>query len=361
MTGLDLARLFGDKIDEGYSDYVVGPRKQRMFDAALFRVVETIYMDMDTQKERDELSGLTVLDRELTINSNTFRTSPFAVQGVTFTGLIVTFTLDPVHNIQVGDTFTIADVAGVVGANTAYTTTAVTATTVTAVDPGLSGVYVANTGKALTTKMLEDYFHLLAIRCRMYARREGTKIDSITTGTTTRISTFRPNSLRMGDEIRLESITGVTGLPTTCYVIPKNMFAADLYSDVNMTIPIPTTGTYVSGGRLKRIYKSVGRYQTADEQMSDTSVPSERHPKVRQSRGYLNIYPTDFVCETVTVDYIKIPNIKIDVDDSSLDLYNYYSPRFLERVVDEAVKEFERFIKDIPAAQAAERDIMLNP
>ena len=365
MTGLDLAKLFGDKIDEGYSDYVNPTRKQRMFDTALIRSIEDIYMDMDSQKERDELSAITVLDKNITINSNTFRTRAFAITGVAYNGTVATFTLAPNHNLQAGDSFTVSDVAGLVGANGVYTLTASTASTITGADPGISGTYTAGTGKVVTSKMLEDYLHLLAMRCRMYVGRKGTKIDTVVTGTVTRMTTFRPNSLRTGDEVRLDNVVGVVGLPPTGYIMAMNMFTFDLYSDVNLTVPIPTSGSYqlnaADPGRVKKIYISDAIYQTPDEQISDTTLPSVKYPKVRQSEGYFNIYPTSHICESVSVDYIKVPEVKILVDNSDIDLYNYYSPRFLERVVDEAVKEFMRFVKDLPSENAAKAQIIDNP
>ncbi len=361
MTGYDLARLFGDKIDEGYSDYVNPVRKQRMFDAALIRTVEDVYMDMDSQKERDELSAITVLDQTLTINSNTFRTQPFAVVGVTFTGLIVTFTLNPEHNINVGDTFTVENVEGVTGVNITYTATATTANTVVAVDPGLAGTYTANSGRVTTSKMLSDYFHLLAIKCRMYKSDGGSTVDGWVTGTPSHFTTYRPNPFRDGDEVKLTNIVGITGAPDTAYVERINPFRLDLYQDENLTIPLTTSGTYSGGGKARKIHNKVATYQTPDEQISDTTIPTIRFPKVRQSRGYFNIYPTSHICDSVKVDYIRIPDIKIEVEDETLDLYNYYSPKFLERVVDEAVKEFQRFVKDLPAHQAAGNDIIVNP
>ena len=53
VTGLDLKRLFEDKIDNSYSDYVSDPKMQRAFDNAFLRVIENKYRGLDTQKEFD--------------------------------------------------------------------------------------------------------------------------------------------------------------------------------------------------------------------------------------------------------------------------------------------------------------------
>ena len=67
VTGLDLSKLFEDKIDNSYSDYVSAPKKQRAFDNAFLRIIENKYRGMDTQKEFDELSELIVIDKEFDI------------------------------------------------------------------------------------------------------------------------------------------------------------------------------------------------------------------------------------------------------------------------------------------------------
>jgi hypothetical protein len=88
VTGLDLKRLFEDKIDNSYSDYVSDPKMQRAFDNAFLRVIENKYRGLDTQKEFDELSELMVIDKTILINNNRFRTIPVplrSVGGTTFT------------------------------------------------------------------------------------------------------------------------------------------------------------------------------------------------------------------------------------------------------------------------------------
>ena len=73
-TGADLSKLFDDKIDNSYSDYVSVAKKQRAFDNAFLRIIENKYRGMDTQKEFDELSELIVIDKEFEINNNRFKT-----------------------------------------------------------------------------------------------------------------------------------------------------------------------------------------------------------------------------------------------------------------------------------------------
>jgi len=73
VTGLDLKRLFEDKIDNSYSDYVSDPKMQRAFDNAFLRIIENKYRGLDTQKEFDELSELMVIDRNIIVNNNRFK------------------------------------------------------------------------------------------------------------------------------------------------------------------------------------------------------------------------------------------------------------------------------------------------
>ena len=164
VTGLDLKRLFEDKIDNSYSDYVSDPKMQRAFDNAFLRVIENKYRGLDTQKEFDELSELMVIDRNIIVNNNRFRTKPIPLASVTGT----TFTFSAEHNLIAGNEFIVQDTGTT---NDGQTFTVASITNTIEVEATTGGVtVVSNTGSIVSSDiMLEDYLHVLAMKVDMYS------------------------------------------------------------------------------------------------------------------------------------------------------------------------------------------------
>ena len=64
---------------------------------------------------------------------------------------------------------------------------------------------------------------------------------------------------------------------------------------------------------------------------------------------------------SVTVDYIRTPPYTIDVSNSVILLTDYYSQKFLYRLMDECALAFAASTHDYPAKQSASQDIINNP
>lgn len=56
MTGQDFGKIFDDKWDKAYSQYLDSDKKNRLIREAMYRLVSSVYSDADTQKEADELA-----------------------------------------------------------------------------------------------------------------------------------------------------------------------------------------------------------------------------------------------------------------------------------------------------------------
>jgi hypothetical protein len=64
---------------------------------------------------------------------------------------------------------------------------------------------------------------------------------------------------------------------------------------------------------------------------------------------------------TVTIDYVRIPALDIDVANTVTVLEDYYSSKFLYRLMDECVLNFGTQTKDQLTRQMAQQDIIENP
>jgi len=373
-TGLDLSKLFDDKIDNSYSDYVSVAKKQRAFDNAFLRIIENKYRGMDTQKEFDELSELIVIDKEFEINNNRFRTVPvpiFLIQPGAPS--IITFWTE--HNLEVGDTFTISGVTdgGVPSTviNGTYTVATPTAVFDTARSVQIDGVgfppsttYDLSKGRVTYDKMLDDYLHLLAMKCRMYTNGAGDDVYRMYVGTPGTIEFFTPVSLRNGERILVTELGANMSSPavgTEAYVKRVSEFKYELYSDEHLTTGVQVQGVYSSGTVVKEIEYEYGKYYPSDRRISDLGLPTIEKPKYNQSENFFKIFPSEHKCDKVTVDYVSKPAIDITVTDTVLDLENFYSKTLLYRLTDEAVKMFYQETRDPNQYMVADKEMVDNP
>jgi len=363
MTGQEISRLFDTRIDEDYSDYAsdIGS-KQRLFDDAFIKVIEDRYKGIgSSQKELDEIAHVIVSGRQVPDRGNRFRVLPFPVSAISYNGTIVTFTLDQVHDVIVGQQFTLSGATGIVAANATYAATVVTSTSITAADPGLSGVYAPGSAGLTHDNMVSDYMHMLSIMCRGVDARPGVTVGSITTGATSKLSFNILTDLRDGDRVVLTGVLGVVGLPSSgVYVKRLNRFTYALFSDQDLNTALVTSGTYQGGGVAKRSSYRSGSYYMPDRDISDLSKPNLNVPGVRLSENYMRILPDSVVFDEVKIDYVRVPPVRIDLSNASIRLENYYTERFLGRVIDEAVKSLYEMAREVQQVAVVDASIQRN-
>ena len=373
-TGLDLSKLFDDKIDNSYSDYVSAPKKQRAFDNAFLRIIENKYRGMDTQKEIDELSELIVIDKEFDINNNRFRTTPVPVYSIVFgTPTVITFWAE--HNLEPGDTFRVQNATfegiGVAAINTTHVVATPPATP--AYDPNFSVELVTpipvgtnydqSTGEVIYDKMLSDYLHLLAMKCRMYTNAAGEDVYRMYAGNPGIIEFFTPVTLRDGERIIFSEMPLNMGVSQydEAYLKRVSEFKYKLYSDEHLITPIEINGAYSSGAAVKEIEYSYGKYYPSDRRISHLGLPTIEETKYNQSENFFKVFPSEHKCDKVTVDYVSLPAINITVTDTFLDLENFYSQTLLYRLTDEAVKMFYQETRDPNQYMVADKEMIDNP
>ena len=372
VTGLDLSKLFEDKIDNSYSDYVSDEKMQRAFDNAFLRIIENKYRGMDTQKEFDELSELMVIDKSLLINNDRFRTVAVPIASVTI-GTTTTFTFAAEHNLVEDDTFTVSDVLGTsTGVNETHTVTAVSIISDTVIElaTASTGTATANTGSATTQhlstdSMLPDYLHVLAIKSYMYdTSTDGYSPYKVQAGTPGIVEFFRPNKIRSGDYVHSVELSETN---PQAFVILKqiNEFKYEIYnaSDRTMNTPITVTvaPTNPSAYVLRPIEENWAKYLQSDRRISQSGKPTINEPRFNQHKNFILMHPQGATCPAVDIDYIRKPKVVVDVTDSILNLNLFYSETLLNRLTDEAVKMFYQEVRDPNQYQIADREMIDNP
>lgn len=369
VTGLSLSKLFDDKIDNSYSDYVSVAKKQRAFDNAFLRIIENKYRGLDTQKEFDELSELTVIDRQIVLNNNRFRTGRIPVSSVT-TGASTVFNFGAEHNLAEGDTFTVSDVLGTLtGINQSHTVPVggVTSNTIITLTTASTGTATPNTGSATTSavslpSMLDDYLHILAIKCFGYDLSEPLPVYKAYAGTPGVIEFFRPIKSRSKDYIYGTTFSGVFGFVTLKQI---SEFKYELYDPAfpaNLNSPITLTQTQADNiNEVFVIEANWAKYIQSDRRASRSGEPTVDRPRFNQEKNFVLIHPQNAVFRSVSVDYIRKPDVEIVVSDDVQDLSLYYSETLLNRLTDEAVKMFYQEVRSPEQYQVADREMLDNP
>ncbi len=368
VTGLDLSKLFDDKIDNSYSDYVSVPKKQRAFDNAFLRIIENKYRGMDTQKEFDELSELMVIDKSVFLNSNRFRTTPAPISSVT-TGATTVFTFGAEHNLIEGDTFVVSGVAGTLtGVNQSHTVPVggVPSSTVITLQTASTGTATPNTGSVLTSMsqgdtMLGDYLHVLAIKCYMYDMDDSVPVYKAYAGTPGVLEFFRPIKARNKDYVHGSTFSGQIG-----FVVLKKIseFKYEVYQasfPSSFSTPITLTQAQANNiDSIEQVEDNWAKYLQSDRRISKSGEPSIDEPRFNQHKNFILIHPQSAVCPLVKVDYVRKPSVEVRVDDNVQDLTLYYSETLLNRLTDEAVKMFYQEVRDPNQYQVADREMLDN-
>ena len=356
VTGLDLKRLFEDKIDNSYSDYVSDPKMQRAFDNAFLRVIENKYRGLDTQKEFDELSELLVIDRNVVVNNNRFRTKPIPLDSVAGT----TFTFSAEHNLIAGNTFTVQD-TGTGNDGLTFTVASVT-NTIEVVTTTIGVPVTSNTGSVVSEDiMLEDYLHILAMKVNMYSLLENDTdpLYKLYNGTPAVVEFFRPAKIRTFDRVAGIILNDPYG---TAYVKQISEFKYEIYSDKDLLVPFTVLNAPSPLPTIKaaKVHSNWAKYLQSDRRISRSGEPTLINPRFNQDRNFFLVHPQDKVTISVSVDYIRKPNISILVTDNSLDLSLFYSETLLNRLTDEAVKMFYQEVRDPNQYQVADREMIDN-
>jgi hypothetical protein len=371
VTGLDLSKLFEDKIDNSYSDYVSDAKMQRAFDNAFLRIIENKYRGMDTQKEFDELSELMVIDEFLLINNNRFRTTPVPIASATAAGV---FTFSAEHNLIVGDQFTVEGPTGYPNLGDQFTVVTVTSPTIVDVVTPITAITDADNGSIVTVaqttgyrNMLGDYLHVLAIKAYMYDNDDSVEIYKAYGGTPVVIEFFRPVKLRSKDYLHAG---GFQNLQTdTGFRVVKQIseFKYELYlpppkPPANFNTPVTLSQADAESiGEIKRVAINWAKYLQSDRRISKSGEPSIDEPRFNQHKNFILMHPQRAVSRAVSVDYIRKPEVVIDVTDNVRDLNLFYSETLLNRLTDEAVKMFYQEVRDPNQYQIADREMLDNP
>ncbi len=366
QTGATLSLYFDQKTASSYTGYLDSTKKNRLFKDALIALTERVWKSDYDQKAWDEISFLTNTNVPFVPDVNTLSTASLQIINVTIgsaTTFVVTTRLP--HVLVTGQSVTISGVTGTspmatINGSKVVTVNSVTTFTVT-VSTTTSATYNANTGIVITPSTVSDYWHLLAIRCLFNTPLYGITIDDATNRTPILITTNKRSIIRSGSQIVISGVLGNTAANGTFYAQVKNDFAIALYSDVNLQAPVVGNGAYVSGGIISIVNNNIASPLTSKMKQGVLNIPTAQSPYFEIANTQIKIYPLTQTCSGVTLDYIRIPSVVIDVADAVTDLTLYYPEKFLFGIVNEAISIFAEMTRDPELLQVNNIDQQKNP
>jgi hypothetical protein len=194
-------------------------------------------------------------------------------------------------------------------------------------------------GVAKISTLLPNYMHIM----HLVANYEVPIIVASISGTTI---TAPNHLLRKGDIVKRSGTSytvvkvkgdtfdvGVSGLSTTSWVRVVVRNAKQMQSDRK-------------GSPFHKASMNTVRFEP---QSDGTSTPKSF--KISPSANLV----------TIDIDYVRTPPLVIDVANTTTTLEDYYSSKFLYRLMDECVLNFGTQTKDPMTRQMAQQDIIENP
>ena len=206
------------------------------------------------------------------------------------------------------------------------------------------------------TGLIPDYNHLLSLRAKFTAPLYVT-LSGATNASPIVITTNKRNNIRTGDNIEISGVIGNTAANGVFFPVKISDFRYQLFSDAAHQVPVVGNGAYISGGTISRVYYNGARIYRSDEKIGTLATPTVDYPKFETVQNVIKLYPSNQVCQEITVDYITTLAVIPDVTDNVIDLELTYSYQFLMYLVSVAAEIFSGEVKDREQQQTQEVDL----
>lgn len=355
MTGAAYFLYLQQKYIKHYTGYFNAIKAQRIVEEAVYRSIAAKYRGQENQKSFDELSFFNKTQQVYTVNNNQIALSVRVATNMTNVGNVITVTTLLPHNFITGDNITVSGVTGKVGANGTFPVDSVINDfqfTYTGV--GVGGTYNANSGVIDSDKVIDDYQHLYTIKCRFNGNEQ--KVITAITSTNPVVITIDKHNLRTGDTINISNVVSSGTFPI------NGTFTATKLGKNTISVNVDGTGgAYTSGGVGDVVYYNYATYMQSDQKITKLAEPTFNNPRVEVAEKLLKITPDNYVCDQITIDYMRTPPVMINLVDDELELEPYYTSKFLYYIADQIVRDVASQVKDQELYATSQQDIIQNP
>lgn len=357
-TGSEILKITLAKLDKFYSKYLDNTKWNRLFKMALTNTSEKKYMGFTTQKELDDLRFAIKSDQVFTLTNSQIGVTPLIITNITPVGLLLRIQTIRPHGVNNGDTVTISGVQGIVSVpaiNSTWTVFSVYSDTeIDVLTTFSSGTYVTNTGTFSSDYIIDDYLHLLTVKCKSSEFIPNLSISRALNRRPPLITFNNPNNISTGEIIEIKNFPtpSVNGI---YYVENVDDFKIRLWLNKELTTPAVIATNSATGGEIYRTYYSYAEPIYSDRKISSFEYATNDSPKVQVADGLMKFYPTS---TEITIDYYAKPLLYIDVADTTVDYENVYPLKFIYRVIDEAIAIYAMPSRDVLLEQMENKEVV---
>jgi hypothetical protein len=372
-TGVDIRKIFDRDIDQAYSDFESTAQKTSRMKVAMINTIEKIYRGLDTQKDNDDIRSLIVVDRLFYLNSGVLPIAPYPITSVSY---VVDAALG-ITNVTIiiggGHTFTVDDLANLVFNNesssglsspfTGVSWSIASGTSLTGIIPAVvTGSYLSGSVSVSSNRsMVNNYMHTLAVK-PLYFEPVKTGFDIITNVSGNRIRFQRQNNLRTGDLIKIDTTPALQAYQTEYYIEKLNLTDFKLFFDEEMTLP--ATLSSIPVGTKYGVRVITGDYaepMAAHELVSRFIGTHPKFPGYLIDSNRIIFRPNQRRPLKAYLSFIKSDIVFFDLENNSFDYESIYGLKFIQRIIDEAVSDFNRSVRDYNALGAENNQVITNP
>lgn len=355
FTGLDFKKAWERRVDKSFNDYYPDQTLLGFFVRVLRLGLTEKYKSLDKQLRYDDLRGMIVRDRTISVTSGKVMLQSIAAVGYnSITGVIST--AYP-HNALIGQSLVVEIVGSSGTISGSFTVTAVPSSTQITIAPQAVGTFVS--GYVTTEQTISDYLHLNSLKIE-YRRKSNVQIlTMVSTPDLIKFSTTTYCKLRSGEKVFIEGVVGATNANGSFYVKQTGVKQYQLFSDKTLETPIVGNNHYVSGGTLYFYETTDYLFQDKPDQILAYDKPTEIFPRWKFSENSIVVEPATYA-QNIIFNYLKVPPFVIDPEDDTLDLLLFIPQEMIEFLVDYGAQLFDLETKDWNSLGADSNQVVMN-
>lgn len=343
---------------------------QYIADQALSQLVEQACREYPQQRSIDKIYGLIRAHVPYPVLQNRLVLLPgIQVAGVSIVSAgppgVYDVTFASSHFLGVGVQATLSGILGSTNANGNFSYSAgvpatgqyqVLSPTSIRIQVATAAVAYTSGGTLTLPNMVQDYYHLLIAKPYFYG--DAYTITQVSNSGPATITIDKNRNFRPGEKVYVSGVGGATDYNGVWYVKPLPNKRLSLYSDINLTTSFIPSLPWTSGGTVARIYENESRQYISDDKIS-IYKPNIRNPRTMQHDNLLEFLPSEHVCYTCELDYVRIPQ-RFIVTDNTINLELFYNRDFISLMRDSTVKTFDTVTTDPQQYQLLMSQIQQN-
>jgi len=374
MTGFDILKIYDREIDQAYTDFESTSQKSSRMNVAIINIIERIFRGLDSQKDYDDIRSLIVYEKNFPLFDGALLINPFLIESVVVTPPVVPPGFTSIElNFTQPHTLSSADLPHLVFGNIENSGLsqeafvgpfAITSPTqiVFQTQSSINGSYVENSVSVYSSiSVAGNYMHLLSVRpkYKQPLSKLRVKVEGVEAN---KIKFLYPTVFRTGHVVKITTSPILQSYEQDYYVQSLSKRTIALFQDKELSIPaslstIPVGTSYV----FNLVFSESAEKQSPHEFVNRYLGVDPWAPSYILSDGKIYFRPETPSPSSASMTYIRSDITFFDLESNSVDYEVYYSRKFIQRVIDEAVADFNRSVRDYNALNSENGQILINP